>query len=73
MENVMIIREVLAGYASRIRIENAVQLQKAKQVRPQQVREEIAKLLNDIDERVNADPKLKARFDTVRVDLPEGV
>lgn len=69
----MIVKEMLAGYASRIRLENSLQLQKAKETRPLAIREEIAKFQADIDERLAADPKLKARFDKVKLVLPEGI
>ena len=68
-----LLSEVLSGYAARIRKENALQLKRAIELRPSQVAMEISVVLNDIDTKLDADPKLKSKFDAVlaRLNAPE--
>ena len=63
--------EVLSGYARRIRLENSLKLQEAQLVRPAQVKLSIASTLNGIDEQLVADKKLKAKFDSITLTIPE--
>jgi hypothetical protein len=65
------IREVVAGFSQRIRLENSLQLQRAMHLRPEQVRLEVAKGLVHIDEQLTADPKLAKRFNAVKITVPE--
>ena len=65
-----LIRTAFAGMAQKMELENALQLQKHEQVRPMQIRLQIASALNDIDAQLDADPKLKKRFDAIKLVLP---
>lgn len=65
-----LIRTAFAGYAARMELENSLQLQKHEILRPEQIRIQIAQGLNSIDEQLAADPKLKKRFDGVKLVLP---
>lgn len=72
MEVVMsLMSEIFSGYARRIRLENALTLQRAQLVRPAQITLEIASTLNAIDEQLATDAKLKAKFDTIKLTIPE--
>ena len=64
-------REVLNGMAQRVRLENSLQLQRAKHIRPSQIKLEIASTLNSIDVELDADPKLRAKFDSIQIVVPE--
>lgn len=64
-------REVLTGMAQRVRLENSLQLQRAKLIRPQQIKLEVASTLNSIDVELDADPKLRAKFDSIQIVVPE--
>lgn len=64
-------REVLSGMAQRVRLENSLQLQRAKHIRPSQIKLEIASTLNSIDVELDADPKLRAKFDSIQIVVPE--
>ena len=66
----MLIREVTAGWAKRIRLENSVALQRAEYVRPAQVRLEVSTILNDINVQLKADKDLKAVFDGIKITVP---
>ena len=66
----MLLREVTAGWAKRIRLENSVALQRAEYVRPAQVRLEVSTILNDINVQLDADAKLKKVFDSVKITVP---
>jgi hypothetical protein len=66
----MLIREVTAGWAKRVRLENSVALQRAELVRPAQVRLEVVTILHDINVQLDADPKLKKLWDTVKITVP---
>jgi len=65
-----LIREVFAGYAQRVRLENSLQLQKSQQVRPEQIKMEIAAIHSGITKELAADPDLKAAFDKVVITVP---
>jgi len=65
------LKEIFSGIAQRVRLENSLQLQRAKLVRPPQIRVEIAVILNDIDTTIDADPKLRAKFETITLVVPE--
>ena len=65
-----LIREVVAGYAQRLRLENSLQLQRAQLVRPVEIRLNIAKTLVAIDVELK-DQELKKRFDSINLKLPE--
>lgn len=64
-------REVFSGMAQRVRLENSLQLQRAKHIRPSQIKLEIASTLNSIDVELDADPKLRAKFDSIQIVVPE--
>ncbi len=64
-------REIFAGIAQRIRLENSLQLQRAKLVRPSEIKLEVAVTLNAIDVQLDADPKLKAKFESITLVVPE--
>ena len=64
-------REVLNGMAQRVRLENSLQLQRARHIRPSQIKLEIASTLNSIDVELDADPKLRAKFDSIQIVVPE--
>lgn len=64
-------REVFSGIAQRVVFENAMTLQKMRLVRPEEVRLEVATSLNNIDQVLASDAKLKARFETVKIVVPE--
>lgn len=64
-------RDVISGFSQRIRLENSLQLQRALHLRPSQVQLEVAKGLVNIDEQLDADPKLKKRFAAVKISVPE--
>ena len=65
-----LIREVVNGYAQRLRLENALQLQRAKLTRPSEIKLTIAKTLVAIDEQLE-DPKLKQRYESITLTIPE--
>ncbi len=66
----MLIKEVINGYASRVRLENSLQLQKAKEVRPPQVKLEIAAIHRGIAQQLATDPELKAQYDAIKLEIP---
>lgn len=65
-----VIKEMFAGYAQRIRMENSLQLQKAKLVRPPQIKLEITEILIRIDDQLQ-DPRYKTVFDGITINVPE--
>jgi len=65
-----LIRTAFAGMVQKMELENALQLQKHEQLRPKQIQLQIAEGLNAIDAQLEADPKLKKRFDTIKLVLP---
>jgi len=65
-----LIREVLNGYAQRLRLENSLQLQRAKLTRPDEIKLTIAKTLVAIDVELE-DEKLKAKFASINLTVPE--
>lgn len=65
-----LITTAFAGMAQKMQLENALQLQKHELIRPPQIQMQIATALNSIDEQLAADPKLKARFDSIKLVLP---
>ena len=65
-----LIREVMNGYAQRLRLENSLQLQRAQHVRPAEIKLAIAKTLTSIDIELR-DKELKQRFDSINLVLPE--
>jgi hypothetical protein len=66
----MLIKEVFAGYSQRIRLENSLQLQKAKHIRPSQIKLEIAHAKNAIATELGNDVQLKAQYDSINLDVP---
>lgn len=67
-----LVREVFAGYSTRIRLENSLQLQKAKHIRPSQIKMEIAVAKTAIAREL-ADPQnaeLKAQYDKIELEVP---
>lgn len=66
----MLFREVAAGWAKRIRLENAVALQRAEYVRPAQVRLEVSTILNDINVQLKADKDLRKVYDGIQITVP---
>lgn len=65
-----LIRTAFAGMAQRMELENSLQLQKHQHLRPPQITLQIAQGLASIDEQLAADPKLKKRFDNIKLTLP---
>jgi len=65
----MLIKEVFAGYAHRMRLENSLQLQKAKILRPVQIKLDIAHAMTAITNEL-ADPALKAEYDKITLEVP---
>ena len=65
-----LIREVTTGWAKRVRLENSLALQAATIVRPAQIKLTVATTLNDISTQLDADPKLKKQFDSIKIVLP---
>ena len=66
----MLIREVLNGWAKRVRVTNAVALQVAIQNEPVAGQMRVAQFRRDIDAQLDADPALKKIFSTVKITLP---
>lgn len=66
----MLIKEIMAGYSSRIRLENSLQLQKAKHIRPSQIKMEIAAVKNAIATELRNDAALKEQYDAITLDIP---
>jgi hypothetical protein len=64
-------REIFQGIGQRVRLENSLQLQRAKLIRPQQIKLEVSVTLNDIDQQLAADAALKAKFDSITIVVPE--
>lgn len=58
-----LVREVFSGYAQRIRLENHLQLESAKAVRPEQIRMQAAAVIKTINDELK-DPELKAIFES---------
>lgn len=63
------LKEMFSGYAERIRLENSIQLQKAKLTRPKQVKLEAAQLIKNVNDELK-DPELKAVFDSLTIEVP---
>jgi hypothetical protein len=66
----MLIKDVLAGYSARIRLENSLQLQKSKHIRPSQIKMEIAAVHNSIANELRNDPSLKEQYDKITLEVP---
>lgn len=66
----MLLKEMFAGYATRIRLENSLQLQKAKHIRPPQIKVEIASVLNGIATELRNDAQLKEQYDKITLEVP---
>jgi hypothetical protein len=66
----MLIKEIFAGYSARVRLENNLQLQKAKHVRPPQVKLEIATVLNGVANQLRNDAQLKEQYDKITLEVP---
>ena len=66
----MLIKEIFAGYSARIRLENNLQLQKAKHIRPPQVKLEIAGVLNGVANQLRNDPQLKEQYEKIQLEVP---
>ena len=66
----MLIREVFQGYSQRIRLENNLQLQKAKHVRPSQIKMEIAVVKTAIANELKGNAELKTQYDAINLEVP---
>ncbi len=66
----MLIKEIFAGYSARVRLENNLQLQKAKHIRPPQVKLEIATVLNGVANQLRNDTQLKEQYDKITLEVP---
>jgi len=66
----MLVKEIFAGYSNRIRLENSLQLQKAKHIRPPQIKLEIAASLNSIAAELRNDAQLKEQYDKITLEIP---
>lgn len=66
----MLIKEVFAGYSARIRLENSLQLQKSKHIRPSQIKMEIAAVHNRIANELRSDAQLKEQYDKIVLEVP---
>lgn len=66
-----LMKEIFSGYAHRVRLENSLRLQEAKIVRPEQVKLDIAAKLTAVEAELTANPQLKAKFDSVKLTVPE--
>jgi hypothetical protein len=62
-------RELIRGFSQRVRLENSIQLQKAKLVRPRQVKLEVAHVFKDISDQLS-DPVLKQHYDSINIEVP---
>ncbi len=62
-------RELINGFSQRVRLENSIQLQKAKLVRPRQVKLEVAHTFKDIADQLK-DTELKAQYDSIVIEVP---
>jgi hypothetical protein len=65
----MLFKEIMSGYASRIRLENSLQLQKSKLVRPSQIKMEIAVIKTGIANELKGDAELKAQYDAITLEV----
>lgn len=63
-------RELINGFSQRVRLENSIQLQKAKLVRPRQVKLEIAHVYKDIADQLTGDAVLKQQYDSINLEVP---
>ena len=63
-------RELINGFSQRVRLENSIQLQKAKLIRPRQVKMEVAHVFKDIADQLTADAVLKTQYDSITLELP---
>lgn len=66
----MLIKDIFAGYSQRIRLENSLQLQKAKHIRPSQIKLEIANVKNGIAEELRNNAQLKEQYDAITLEVP---
>lgn len=65
-----LIKEVFGGYAARLRLENSLQLQKSKHIRPPQIKMEIAVVLNSVANELRNDAQLKEQYDKITLEVP---
>jgi hypothetical protein len=63
-------KEVLSGYSARIRLNNSLELQKAKLVRPSQIKMEIAVIKTAIANELKENAELKAQYDDIKLEVP---
>jgi hypothetical protein len=66
----MLIKDIFAGYSQRIRLENSLQLQKAKHIRPSQITMEIAVVKTAIANELKDNAELKAQYEAVKLEVP---
>jgi hypothetical protein len=66
----MLSKEIVAGYSARGRLENNLQLQKAKHVRPPHVKLEIATVLNGVANQLRNDAHLKEHYYKITLEVP---
>lgn len=59
------LKEIFIGAAQRIRLENSLQLQRAKLVRPKQVRLEVAKAHREVQMELEGDAELQKLYEGI--------
>jgi hypothetical protein len=60
-------REIFQGMAQRIKLENSLQLQKQKLIRPKQVRLEVAQVYRGIQTELAGDPELTKIYNEINI------
>jgi hypothetical protein len=65
-----LVKEVLSGYSARIRLNNSLELQKAKHIRPSQIKMEIAVIKTAIANELKDNAELKAQYDSITLEVP---
>lgn len=63
------LKEIFVGASQRIRLENSLQLQRAKLVRPKQVRLEVAKAYREIQMELEGDAELLKLYEGVAINV----
>lgn len=58
------------GRIERLELENALQLQRHRIVRPEQIKLKVAEELEAVASKLSADKELKKRFDSITLTLP---
>lgn len=65
-----LVSNALKGMAQRMEVEQSLQLQRHLTVRPQQIQLRMSRELIAVDEALAADPKLAAKFKTIKLVVP---